>query len=88
MRIVHLIARTGDARAWHAARFHAARCATTVLLLQDAVLDPRLPAGEPGPEVVASARDMAARGVAGRHPGAGDGEIVELLLAADRVVCW
>lgn len=97
MRIVHLIQRPGDARAWSAAvRHRAAGHDVRVILLQDAVLDrpeavPAAAAGEAGRgalAVVAGAVDLAARGLSGRWPALDDGGIVDLLYEAERVISW
>lgn len=99
MRIVHLIQRPGDVRAWDAAvRHRAAGHDVAVILLQDAVLDrpeavpaPPAAAGEAGRgalAVVAGAVDLAARGLSGRWPALDDGGIVDLLYEAERVISW
>lgn len=86
MHLVHVITRWGDRRAWETAAAHARGRRVTVLLLQDGVLESGpAPAGV---EVVASARDMEAYGLAGRHRAVDDAGIVDLLFAADRVISW
>lgn len=91
MHVVHVIQRPGDGRAWETARAHAGEHRVTVVLLQDAVVDPPDPpgaAGAAGMEVLAVERDMAARGLPGRHEAIGEDDLVELLFRADRVISW
>lgn len=96
MHIVHVVTRPGDRRAWETAVVQAAAHRVTVVLLQDAVLDPpargsALDAPAPGPggiAVLAGARDLEAYGLAGRHEAVTDEELVALLFAADRVMSW
>lgn len=97
MHVVHVIQRPGDGRAWETARAHAGEHRVTVVLLQDAVVDPPGAAGTADPpgaagaagmEVLAVERDMAARGLPGRHEAIGEDDLVELLFRADRVISW
>lgn len=85
MHVVHVIQRPGDGRAWETASAHARDHRVTVVLLQDAVIDPP---GAPGVEVLAVERDMAARGLADRHAALGEEDLVDLLFRADRVISW
>lgn len=85
MRVVHLIARPGDARAWETAvRHEAAGHEVRVVLLQDAVTE------RPGTPLAVSAcaADLEARGLGGRWPGLDYEGIVDLIYSAERVISW
>ncbi len=90
MHIVHIITHPGDLRAWETAASQAADHRVTVVLLQDAVLDPPVqPVAPQGAlEVRAGARDLEAYGLAGRHRALADDDLIALLFAADRVISW
>lgn len=85
MHLVHIVIGPGDRRALDTAKQHGSEHRVTVLLIQDAVLEPP---GVVGTDVVAGERDLAARGLSGRHPSLSDEEIVDLLYDADRVISW
>lgn len=85
MHLVHVIRRPGDDRAWASACAHAGEHRVTVVLLQDAVVDPP---GVAGMEVLAVERDLVARGLPDRHSAIDEEGLVDLLFRADRVISW
>ncbi len=85
MRVLHILRSLEDGRALATARSHARAHPTSLLLLQDAVLD-RV-RDFPGP-VYACAEDVAARSKRGDYHEVGYEEIVGLLLEHEKIICW
>lgn len=97
LRVLHLISRLDDRRAWAAAAAGPG-VAGVVLLLHDAVMETResvagyvaaLGHGQgSSTQVLASARDAQRRGVGDRWRTIDYREMVKLMAEADRVISW
>jgi hypothetical protein len=87
--VLHLITRLSDERAWNVAALGEN---PVIVLAHDAVMETPASVGAlMGPTkatILAVERDALRRGVGARWPGVGYPELIELMVAADRVVSW
>ncbi|MCL4533566.1 MAG: hypothetical protein M1370_00175 [Bacteroidetes bacterium] len=85
MKVLHLLRSLDDERALATVRTHAAEHPTSLLLLQDAVLD-RIPAFQG--TIYALAEDVAARGKVADYEEIDYDEMVRLIFRHDKVISW
>jgi hypothetical protein len=97
LRVLHLISRPGDRRAW-ACAVQGSSPGPLVVLIHDAVMETPgsvaeylVDLGAPRPvldQVVASGRDASRRRVGDRWPTIDYQRMVQLMAEADRVISW